>query len=65
MKDYEMFSTRKRLDKTEVPAWGSAESLHDNLHDWCGGGGFGKKVYGHMSWVPVAAFDPIFWLHHK
>lgn len=65
MEDYEMFSTRKRLDGTRPQAWGSVESLHDKLHLWCGGGYFGEPAYGHMSWVPVAAFDPIFWLHHK
>ena len=26
--------------------------------------GFGGLGLGHMSDVPVAAFDPIFWLHH-
>ncbi|KAL2039327.1 hypothetical protein N7G274_007995 [Stereocaulon virgatum] len=65
MEDYEMFSTKKRLDNTRVQAWGSAESLHDKLHLWCGGGYFGEPAHGHMSWVPVAAFDPIFWLHHN
>lgn len=31
------------------------ESIHGGLHGWVG---------GHMSWVPTAAFDPIFWAHH-
>ncbi|KAJ7762839.1 hypothetical protein DFH07DRAFT_709304, partial [Mycena maculata] len=29
-----------------------------NLHNWIGG------TWGHMGNVPVAAFDPIFWMHH-
>lgn len=36
---------------------GSLEDLHNTYHDICGGS-------GHMGRVPVAAFDPIFWLHH-
>ena len=32
------------------------ESIHDAVH-----GSFGS---GHMAYVSVAAFDPIFWLHH-
>jgi hypothetical protein len=27
-------------------------------------GGFSADANGHMAAVPVAAFDPIFWLHH-
>jgi tyrosinase len=29
-----------------------------NLHGWIGGD------WGHMGHIPVAAFDPIFWMHH-
>lgn len=42
---------------SEGPA-GSLEGIHNNYHVNIGGQG------GHMSEVPVAAFDPIFWLHH-
>jgi len=47
----------------------SSEGIHNSLHNWCGGpiasiGSEGKGVVGHMSEVPVAAFDPIFWFHH-
>ena len=38
--------------------YASLEGIHNNIHVWTGG-------KGHMSQVPVAAFDPIFWLHHK
>ncbi|KZT33401.1 Di-copper centre-containing protein [Sistotremastrum suecicum HHB10207 ss-3] len=46
----------------------SLEAIHNNLHLWLGGGGPRDKSEsgpGHMSIVPVAAFDPIFWLHHN
>ncbi|EWZ40660.1 common central domain of tyrosinase-domain-containing protein [Fusarium oxysporum Fo47] len=50
----------------------SLEYIHNNVHNLTGGsnaklrkkdqkGGWGV---GHMSDVPVSAFDPIFWLHH-
>ncbi|KAF9005143.1 tyrosinase [Cyathus striatus] len=35
----------------------SLEAIHDNIHGYVGGG-------GHMSDPAVAAFDPIFFLHH-
>ncbi|ESZ90589.1 hypothetical protein SBOR_9022 [Sclerotinia borealis F-4128] len=42
------------------PGFGNIESIHDTVHVTVGG-----LVYsGHMSIVPVAAYDPIFWFHH-
>ncbi|KAM0229071.1 hypothetical protein ACHAPO_010226 [Fusarium lateritium] len=41
----------------------SLEYIHNNVHNIVGGSDFATGV-GHMSDVPVAAFDPIFWLHH-
>ena len=34
------------------------EDLHGQVHVWVGGDD------GHMSQVPLAAYDPIFWAHH-
>lgn len=36
----------------------SLEGFHDGYHSNLGGD------HGHMSTVPIAAFDPVFWLHH-
>lgn len=36
----------------------SFEAIHDEIHGTAGG------TDGHMSYLDVAAFDPIFWLHH-
>ncbi|KAG8983087.1 hypothetical protein FRB93_007678 [Tulasnella sp. JGI-2019a] len=36
----------------------SLEAIHGNVHVVTGGN-------GHMSSVPVAGFDPIFWMHHS
>ncbi|KAL9630868.1 MAG: hypothetical protein Q9164_006201 [Protoblastenia rupestris] len=37
--------------------YNSIENIHNAIHGLVGNG-------GHMSIVPYAAFDPIFWLHH-
>ncbi|KAF1837944.1 Di-copper centre-containing protein [Decorospora gaudefroyi] len=37
----------------------SFESVHDAIHNTAGG-----ETGGHMYYLDVAAFDPIFWLHH-
>ncbi|KAL5342248.1 hypothetical protein BJX70DRAFT_357265 [Aspergillus crustosus] len=57
--DYQEFATTA-LDKREpkVSADVNIEFIHNNIHWWAGGDG------GHMSQIPVATFDPIFWLHH-
>ncbi|KAH6664723.1 hypothetical protein B0J14DRAFT_706472 [Halenospora varia] len=54
--DYATFAT----NRTGQGASGSLEGLHGDYHGFIGGQRFG----GHMSRVPVAAFDPVFWLHH-
>jgi tyrosinase len=41
----------------------SLESIHNHLH-LCTGGTEKNKYRGHMVSLAVAAFDPIFWLHH-
>lgn len=46
-----------KLTKDVDPAFSSIESLHDSYHGLLGGG-------GHLSSVPIAAFDPAFWIHH-
>ncbi|KAI0396742.1 common central domain of tyrosinase-domain-containing protein [Xylariaceae sp. FL0594] len=66
-----------RMPDTQAPrpsvlglGFGSFEDIHNTLHLLTGG--FGSldntestpKFNGHMANVPIAAFDPIFWLHH-
>ncbi|MCJ1463962.1 hypothetical protein MMC07_002572 [Pseudocyphellaria aurata] len=41
----------------------SLEFIHNNIHNFVGGSDL-KTGIGQMSDVPVAAFDPVFWLHH-
>lgn len=55
--DYEIFSTAKVLKNKTGDRCGSLEGLHNQYHNNIGGS-------GHMSQVPVAAFDPVFWMHH-
>jgi hypothetical protein len=64
--DYPHFATLARdEDKYSATASKSSvtndinlEFIHNNIHYWVGGNG------GHMSQIPVATFDPSFWLHH-
>ncbi|KAI1177287.1 tyrosinase [Nemania sp. FL0916] len=64
--DYPHFATLAR-DETAMSVGASTskatndinlEFIHNNIHYWVGGNG------GHMSQIPVATFDPTFWLHH-
>ncbi|KAF3015587.1 hypothetical protein E8E14_008401 [Neopestalotiopsis sp. 37M] len=53
--------------QTSWENWISLESIHNNLHDLIGGSttnGLTPGGIGHMSQVQVAAFDPIFYMHH-
>ena len=64
---YENMATGRRpaqkpLDGT-IPS-GSLEAVHNAYHWHIGGDPFRETTDGHMSSVPVAAFDPIFWFHH-
>lgn len=43
-------------------SYSSLEFIHNNIHSWIGGPD--GMTAGHMADVPVAAFDPVFWLHH-
>ncbi|KAL7270646.1 hypothetical protein RUND412_006640 [Rhizina undulata] len=55
-----------------VHTYNSLEDCHDNIHFFAGTNvqtyedtpEGQKRVEGHMGEVPVAGFDPIFWLHH-
>lgn len=38
-------------------SYNSLENMHNAIHSLVGSG-------GHMSFIPYAGFDPIFWLHH-
>ncbi|KAK5106279.1 hypothetical protein LTS08_000397 [Lithohypha guttulata] len=40
------------------------ERLHGGVHNDVGGIGGSTVALGHMTVIPLSAFDPIFWLHH-
>ena len=70
IENFEDFATKRLPAKVKQKfAFDSSENLHDNVHGWCGGPvtkpdlKFASQM-GHMSHVPLAAFDPIFWVHH-
>ncbi|KAB2569108.1 Polyphenol oxidase 4 [Lasiodiplodia theobromae] len=54
---YENFARASVLGMMKDPTSGSLENLHDFYHGVIGG-------EGHMSVPELAAFDPVFWLHH-
>ncbi|KAI5925049.1 tyrosinase [Camillea tinctor] len=62
--DFPHFATLARdadmssASETKVTNDINLEFIHNNIHYWVGGDG------GHMSQIPVATFDPVFWLHH-
>lgn len=57
---------KKGLDqhgnKDVSQSYSSLEFIHNNIHSWVGGPD--NLTAGHMADVPVAGFDPVFWLHH-
>jgi tyrosinase len=54
---YGNYATFASSSQTPGPS-GSLESIHGAYHFFIGG------ISGHMSSVPIAAFDPVFWIHH-
>lgn len=75
--NYYVFSTQGAPDPNSDPdrdrelfgkPLGNIEALHGNYHVYVGGFiGPREKIehlIGHMSCVPVSAFDPVFWMHH-
>ncbi|KAF3919116.1 Tyrosinase [Orbilia brochopaga] len=55
-KDFTLVST-KAFSPGPSRGYESFEGVHDDIHGTVGSGGT-------MSYVPYAAFDPVFWLHH-
>ncbi|KAK7753992.1 hypothetical protein SLS62_004091 [Diatrype stigma] len=56
---YEVFATTNLYPGTAEPeGYLNCEYIHNNVHNWVGGDA------GQMGDVPVAAYDPIFFLHH-
>jgi tyrosinase len=42
----------------------SLEGIHNTIHTAMGGSGGNGVSGGHMTYLPLASFDPAFWLHH-
>lgn len=60
-KDFASTQDMFDISKSPNPSWEaylSLEYIHNNIHGWIGGNG------GQMSQPAVAAFDPIFFMHH-
>lgn len=42
----------------------SLEAIHNTVHGTLGGPVIDGVSAGHMTYLPLAGFDPVFWLHH-
>ncbi|EME47152.1 hypothetical protein DOTSEDRAFT_69194 [Dothistroma septosporum NZE10] len=42
----------------------SLEAIHNSVHTTGGGPGSSGVSGGHLTYLPIAAYDPLFWLHH-
>ncbi|KAK2778713.1 hypothetical protein CKAH01_11639 [Colletotrichum kahawae] len=63
LKTYEEFASTKWYKEGRPSGYLNLEYIHNNVHNLTGGNKWDLGM-GHMSDVPVAAFDPVFWLHH-
>ncbi|KAI0126190.1 hypothetical protein BJ170DRAFT_685428 [Xylariales sp. AK1849] len=55
-------SESRKIEEAMSWARGSLEGIHNMYHVYLGGFG---GMSGHVGFVPVAAFDPLFWFHHN
>ncbi|OJD29174.1 tyrosinase central domain containing protein [Diplodia corticola] len=61
---YDHFASTKHADSPDhAQCYLSLEGIHNSVHNCIGGNNFLSGL-GHMAYVSVAAFDPVFWLHH-
>jgi tyrosinase len=59
--DYLGFATD---DTSNNACANSLEGIHNTIHTAAGGAGTDTVSGGHMTYLPLAAFDPIFFVHH-
>lgn len=59
--DYLGFATD---DASNNACANSIEGIHNTVHTVSGGAGGNGVSGGHMTYLPLASFDPIFWIHH-
>ena len=55
--DYNSFSNKAWAASHKTTAQDSLEAVHDIIHVYGG-------LKGHMTYVPLSSFDPLFFLHH-
>lgn len=42
----------------------SLEQIHNTVHTLAGGAGSDGVSGGHLTYLPLSTYDPVFWLHH-
>ncbi|KAK7420093.1 hypothetical protein QQX98_002955 [Neonectria punicea] len=56
-KDFNTFGNKAWATSQNLSSWDSIEAIHDIIHIYGG-------LKGHMTYVPLSSFDPLFFLHH-
>ncbi|KAK7217434.1 hypothetical protein V2G26_005437 [Clonostachys chloroleuca] len=56
-KDFNSFGNKAWAVSQNLSSWDSIEAIHDIIHIYGG-------LRGHMTYVPLSAFDPLFFIHH-
>lgn len=56
-KDFNSFGNKAWAVAQNQSSWDSIEAVHDIIHIYGG-------LRGHMTYVPLSSFDPLFFIHH-
>ena len=56
-KDFNSFGNKAWAVSQNQSSWDSIEAIHDIIHIYGG-------LRGHMTYVPLSSFDPLFFIHH-
>jgi tyrosinase len=56
-RDFNSFGNKAWASSQNLSSWDSIESVHDIIHIYGG-------LRGHMTYVPLSSFDPLFFMHH-
>lgn len=56
-KDFNSFGNKAWAVAQNLSSWDSIEAIHDIIHIYGG-------LKGHMTYVPLSSFDPLFFIHH-
>lgn len=61
--DYLQFATDD-AGSSSAQCANSLEAIHNTIHNNAGGQGGSDVSGGHLTYLPLSSYDPIFWCHH-